>query len=145
MQCHWDPFSTGRSEAVRVAGNELRWSRTQRSPLPMDSVVAALIVGIGIGFIMGMRSEGRRRGGAASTGSSTSDSIRRKSSRQLVDDNVVEMSTSKPVLSSLRESERASSSSLPPGWIEKISSTHGKTYYYNTTTGESAWETPTTT
>ena len=109
------------------------------------SVVAALIVGIGIGFIMGMRSEGRRRGGAASTGSSTSDSIRRKSSRQLVDDNVVEMSTSKPVLSSLRESERASSSSLPPGWIEKISSTHGKTYYYNTTTGESAWETPTTT
>ncbi len=35
-----------------------------------------------------------------------------------------------------------SKAQLPQGWIEKVSSTHGKIYYYNTETGESSWEIP---
>ena len=31
---------------------------------------------------------------------------------------------------------------LPQGWIEKISSKTGKTYYFNTNTGQSQWEPP---
>ena len=31
---------------------------------------------------------------------------------------------------------------LPQGWIEKLSSKTGKTYYFNTNTGQSQWEPP---
>ena len=31
---------------------------------------------------------------------------------------------------------------LPPGWIEKVSSKTGKPYYFNTATGQSQWEPP---
>jgi hypothetical protein len=111
------------------------------------SIVAAVVVGICIGVI-GMRivrMRSTRRSEKASTGFSTNDSIRRKNSRQLVNDTDVEMSASKPMSSSSFRNGDPASNSLPPGWVEKVSSTHGKTYYYNTTTGESAWETPTMT
>jgi hypothetical protein len=32
---------------------------------------------------------------------------------------------------------------LPAGWIEKVSSSHNKIYFYNTATGESVWVKPT--
>ena len=34
-------------------------------------------------------------------------------------------------------------SGLPPGWIEKVSNSTGKKYYYNTQTQQSQWEKPT--
>ena len=34
-------------------------------------------------------------------------------------------------------------SDLPSGWIEKVSNSTGRTYYYNTQTKESQWEKPT--
>ena len=33
-------------------------------------------------------------------------------------------------------------SGLPSGWIEKVSKSTGKTYYFNTETNESQWEMP---
>ncbi len=35
------------------------------------------------------------------------------------------------------------SSALPAGWVQKESKSHGRTYYFNTATGESQWEVPT--
>lgn len=34
-------------------------------------------------------------------------------------------------------------SSLPEGWVKKVSKSTGKEYYYNTSTNESQWEIPT--
>ena len=34
------------------------------------------------------------------------------------------------------------SETLPPGWTQSVSRKTGKTYYYNTITGESQWERP---
>lgn len=34
------------------------------------------------------------------------------------------------------------SNDLPPGWEQKTSRSTGKTYYYNTKTGESQWDPP---
>lgn len=33
-------------------------------------------------------------------------------------------------------------SDLPDGWVEKVSSSTGRKYYYNTRTKESQWEKP---
>ena len=42
----------------------------------------------------------------------------------------------------VKNQELAAKDKLAPGWIEKVSSSHNKIYYYNTSTGESAWEKP---
>ena len=42
----------------------------------------------------------------------------------------------------MRGDDTVEDDTLAPGWIEKVSSSHNKIYYYNTSTGESAWEKP---
>ena len=127
------------------------------------SLAGVFILALLIGVYLGRRCERNANDG----GGRSNDMTRRKSSKRLDDSAVaIEMSYApdpgpKPKRVSLRagianplETGAAplpagpptprTQNTLPSGWIEQVSGTHGKVYYYNTQTGESLWERPTT-
>ena len=132
------------------------------------SLGGAFVLAMLLGVFLGRRCErnANNGGGGGAGGGRSNDMSRRKSSKRLDESAVaIEMSRApdpgpKPKRFSLTagianplETGAAplpagpptprTQNALPTGWIEQVRGTHGKVYFYNTRTGESLWERPT--